>query len=63
MTDQDDAISLREAAKLAGIKRKPVSADTSEHERPANQPGAEASAVLDSMLAASRRGKTVGGNR
>lgn len=58
----DHEISIRKAARLAGIKRQPVDKDTPAHERPANQPGAEASAVLDSMLAASRRGKTIRGS-
>lgn len=62
MPDQDNTVSIRKAARLAGIKRQPVDKDTPEHERPANQPGAEASAVLDAMLAASRRGKTVRGS-
>lgn len=56
-------ITLRKAARLAGVKRQPVDKDTPEHERPANQPGAEARATLDAMLAASRRGKTIRGSR
>lgn len=59
----DGEISMRKAARLAGIKRQTVDKTTPEHERPANQPGAEASAVLDAMLAASRRGKTIRGTR
>lgn len=53
-------ITLREAAKLAGILPQTVAADTSEHTRPANQPGAEANAALETMLAASRKGKRIG---
>ncbi len=61
MSEQDNAVGLRKAARWAGIKRQPVDQTTPEHERPANRPGAEAVAVLDSLLAASRHGKTIRG--
>jgi hypothetical protein len=56
---KDDEVTLEEAARLAGIKSEGTDPDTPESERPSNQPGAEATAVLDAMLSASRAGKIV----
>ena len=58
MSDQQQ-ITLREAALLAGITPQPVDKDTPDAERPGNQPGVEAHAMLETMLAASRRGKSI----
>lgn len=55
----DEEITLKQAAEVAGVMRPRVDADLPESERPANQPGAEATASLDTMLAASRQGKVV----
>lgn len=59
MTDKDNEVTLREAAKLAGIKSPVLDAEVPEYERPSNQPGAEATMTLEAMLGASRKGKTV----
>lgn len=70
MSDHDEEITLEEAAKLVQIE--PYSIfhcrgkihefrEVPDSEHPANQPGAEATAVLETMLAASRKGKVVRG--
>lgn len=64
MTDHDDnEITLKQAAKIAGVKKQHLNDAMPESERPANQSGAEATAVLDTMLAASRKGKVVRGGQ
>lgn len=60
----DDEISLKEAAELARRFAAEVNAsggfaDLPDDLRPSNQPGVEATAHIDAMLAASRRNKTV----
>lgn len=55
----DDEVTLKQAAELLKLKRQHLNDAMPESKRPANQPGAEATAVLDTMLAASRRGKVV----
>lgn len=57
MSKPDDAITLREAAEYVTHRR--PEPDVLEEDRPANQPGAEATAALDAMLAASRHGRIV----
>lgn len=68
MSDRDDEITLKQAAKLVKIEPYSIShcrgkthelREVPDSERPANQPGAEATAVLETMLAASRKGKVV----
>jgi hypothetical protein len=56
---KDDEVTLKEAARLAGLTPPDVDPETPESERPANRPGAEATAALDAMLSASRAGKIV----
>lgn len=57
----DKEITLREAAKLAGLKPEPKDPEMKAEQRRSNQPGASATAALEAMLGASRRGKTVKG--
>lgn len=59
MTDKPDEITIREAAELVGVKPKPEGTVRDPATSPANVHGAEATASLDVMLAASRKGKTV----
>jgi hypothetical protein len=59
VTDRPDEITIREAAELAGVKPKPEGTVRDPKTSPANVNGAEATASLDVMLAASRKGRIV----
>lgn len=61
MADTDE-LTLREAAQLVGATDRPP-AHVEDADRPANRPGAEATAHLDVMLGASRKGKVVRGDK
>jgi hypothetical protein len=59
MSNDANEVTLKEAARLAGIRPQKHDPSQPEQDRPANRPGAEAQATLEAMLGASRRGKTL----
>lgn len=59
-----DEVTIQEAAQVAGLTPEPYARDDAHPEAwRSNRPGAEASADLEAMLGASRRGKRVGGKQ